>query len=530
MKKSFIIFILSCLCCCCLSISVFALEEVDNVKNFTEMKAWLNAHISQSGTVNLMSDIYINEDYVYENNQPITINTNGYTLYVQAQFITNAYAPDSHLTIQGPATENGLLHILKAGYCDIANVTIHAPEDSVAFVQDDESILITNNIQLTGRGEYASHPQLISSQFYLPQSIPYITLCQDEKLEVQSFPNIDDFIEIVYQGKKYRYADIPLKWNINEYTNPQSYSFYHYHACYNVSPLEINEQTFLNKDITIYAAPIAHVISTKGGSAIIGIEKKWASFQKKTYYEITMQYKERPDDFTLYLRSSADDNWQMFEMNSENYIDAYHMKHLNQLKISIYNENPYLEFYMETLHNNTTYNSNVVIMNNGELTFDNIEGGRGGGIDITPDHNQDDSENKPDTDFPDTSHDFPPINEYLPSKPDTSQGNETIHEEEKKTSFTDKNFQIESSHSFTSSMIKSSTPSIKLKENASTQNNNQENIAFEDNNPHSITNNVVSQQNNNIPFIQLIIGCLCISTLYFISNIVYKLYKSKSKK
>lgn len=525
MKRFIMCFILSCLYCFCLPIPSFALED-NEINSFSELKRWFNSH-PNGGDISLGADIFINDAYYYLIENPVTINTNGHTIYVQDKFIIETYNPQPPLTIQGSANENGLLHILKGGYCEISNTNIYAPTNENAIVQEEESILLANGNHITGNTQYAQYPSIISNQFYSPNIIPYLPLKENEELTLQYLPQ-DDNIRVNYQGQFNLLRDIPLIWNIDEYPNRKPYQYYLYHAQYQIDLLEINHQTFLKEDIRYYASPVAHVISTAGGYCITNVEKKWNEYSNQYLYNTYLKYKNPLETATLYYRLSPNDDW--IEQESEFFpMGSYGI-------LSFYDDSySYIEFYVEATINGEKYNSNVAVMDNDILTFSDFEGGRGGGIDITPDN---DHENKPDDNLqnvPDNNQqnisdnnskdDVNPITDN-----NFNENTQNLPKDDSTTDTEDSNKETSIPSTIKSSLTpKASQSPLNNKRNAETDkkeilSTTKENVSSQQ--PVQTIKETTQLTTTNHTFIyQMIIGCLCLITIYILTSIISYKYR-----
>ncbi len=518
MKRLFTVFILTCLYCFCLPIPAYATQK-NEAAHFSEFKNWLIEHRRSGGTLNLTDDITVDETFVLEllPTAPLIINTNQFTIYVQSELTLISY-DFTKIIIQGEGGENGLIQVLPQGICNLEAIQINALDHQTAAIQSENSALKLNKENIiNGSVQYAKHPVLYD---YLHKSYLDTTILNsNQPLTAQMLPQTDNYIYVCYQGEAKPY-NLPIQWNINEYNELNPYQYYFYHGQL-TGDILFNNQPFQLADIHQLYTPTTRVISTPGGLAITDVKKKWNQFYQQTFHTITLSYQQLPTDYEIYIRSNVNDEWIQTEVFQ---IEEAAFNHTTDLIIA--NESSYLEYYIKVHIDDQEYNSNIAVMDEDDLSYRDYEGGRGGGIDILPDHEEEEDaeiDNKePEQNIENTQPENPEnenVQEPLPQNPliqdkpillPSLSENIFSHPQLKKTKPISSNHQqIPQNHS-------STKPSQNQSPTAPSQNQSHQ--------TQTIQKTPKSQTNASL---QIMYGVLCICGIITITAISYLLYTRK---
>ena len=358
----------------------------DTAATAEEFEAWLHAHKTTGGTLTLTQDIYIDHDFDYLSGtmirylQPVTIDTGAHTIYVKGFLLMEAL--NYKLTIRGEGNEQGLIHVLPGGNADIGMVNIEAA-CGFALIQEEGSVLgcISKELnpvygnRIQGEVRFAQKPVIDASNITLPD----VVLSEQQTLHEDMLQSYVNSLSLYYQGKSYNVEYADIVWDVDEYPHPKPYTFYTYHGRY-AGKLDIKGVPASDfHDVYVLTPPSVRVITTDGGVALLGMRKSYSYNYEAEMAEFSVYSAQRPKSVAIGWRTAPTDSWQITPvLQDESWLDE------GKFLVYLLDKKEYVEFYAEVVLDQGVYATNVISWEKNKLVFQDIEGGRGGGVELLP--------------------------------------------------------------------------------------------------------------------------------------------------
>lgn len=365
-------------------------ETIDTAENESEFVHWINEHKTTGGTLQLTDDIFIDGTFTYPGNTPlfrlqdITIQTNGHTVYVRGSL--NLTYANYKMRLEGSSENDALIHVLEHGFADLSMIEIYAEDGKASVIQEENSVLScldkTEDPQfgtdIRGNVIYARKPVLYSP---LKQRQHDVILLSGEILNQQHFPAGIANLTMYDQGKAYdiKYADIV--WNPKEYEIRKPYTFYTYHGTLQGPVLTQEDRVLQAEDINILTQPYARVIETKGKVALTGVQRKSNLNYEQQLHMLFVTVPKEPKDYIIWTRTDESQEWHIHE---EIRAERRYSKTDNTAMLFLEDDANLLQYYVDLIYEEDVFSTNVVESDSDGIRFLDIEGGRGGGVQILP--------------------------------------------------------------------------------------------------------------------------------------------------
>lgn len=183
----------------------------DTAATAEELLAWLDAHKSGSGTLELTADIYM-EDFSFMNNRSkeLTIDTKEYSII----FTGEAYFWCSRLTIRGQGGDKGVLRVAAGGALSMGYMTVEAAAQNAVF-QEEGAGLIINECSLDENSIHFAQTPFVWSY------IPALAIVEPEQTVTGALPETVKVYGVNRLGKMDKTDYVPVTWALAEHESSQ---------------------------------------------------------------------------------------------------------------------------------------------------------------------------------------------------------------------------------------------------------------------------------------------------------------------
>lgn len=186
-------------------------EKTDFVSNGKEFINWLESHKSSGGSVKLVNNIVLDEDYEFipywVNMPPILVDTGSYNITVNALV---SFTGVNALSFQGGESAHTIFHVSAGGVLYLSDVSLQGTNPQAApqymLWQEEGAALIINNCQIAGDIHYADMPVVMESS-------PACVIVESGQGVSGALP-AEIECEVNYQGSIQRHKMMPVVWNL----------------------------------------------------------------------------------------------------------------------------------------------------------------------------------------------------------------------------------------------------------------------------------------------------------------------------